>query len=155
MKGFILYVDHKKQLQLFSKSGQNEKNTIHTVRFFRASQLCFKSTSKAFFTFPIIYLVYPNPQSRQIARLFLLSSELGLSHPNAGECVPPPFGSRGRDKLACEIGGWGTQFGRGTDTLVLWVYMYSTLCPNPSSDTPHPYIDSSRLSSERLTPTYK
>ncbi len=57
-------------------------------RFSRASQLCFKSTSKAFFTFPIIYLVYPNPHSRQIARLFLQSSELGLP-PNAGECVPP------------------------------------------------------------------
>jgi hypothetical protein len=48
-------------------------------------------------------------QSRQNARLFLQSSELGLSPtPSpAGLCAPPPlFGSVWRDTLSCGRGGW-------------------------------------------------
>jgi hypothetical protein len=42
-------------------------------------------------------------QSRQSAKLFLQSSELGLPNPSpAGECVPPPFVSWGRGTLAGE-----------------------------------------------------
>jgi hypothetical protein len=51
------------------------------------------------------------PQSRQSARLFLQSSELGL--PCRRVC-PPLFGYGGRDTLACgREGGGGSQFQRG------------------------------------------
>jgi hypothetical protein len=38
---------------------------------------------------------------------------------------PPPFGSEGRDTLACELGGPNSD--EGTDTVVLLVYMYCVL----------------------------
>ncbi len=42
-----------------------------------------------------MFLLYTT-QSRQSARLFLVSSELGPPAPSStGECVPPSFGSRG------------------------------------------------------------
>ncbi len=44
------------------------------------------------------------PQSRQSAKLFLQSLELGLPSP-ARECALPPFGSGGRGTLAAERGG--------------------------------------------------
>ncbi len=49
----------------------------------------------------------PIPQSRQSARLFLQSSELGP----ADKCAPRFRG--GGDTLACGKGGGGSQFGRG------------------------------------------
>ncbi len=53
-------------------------------------------------------------QSKQSAKLFLQSSELGLPHPltpsHAGECVPPPpFVPGGGGTLACGGGGGGGQ----------------------------------------------
>jgi hypothetical protein len=49
----------------------------------------------------------------QSARLFLLSSELGPSHPQTS-ASPRPFGSGGTHSFAGEgVGAWGSQFGRG------------------------------------------
>jgi hypothetical protein len=62
-------------------------------------------------------------------RLFLQSSELGPSTPSpAGECVPSPFGSGRREharliSLAGE-GVGGPDSDEGTDTVVLYVYIY-------------------------------
>jgi hypothetical protein len=54
-------------------------------------------------------------QSRQSAKLFLQSSELGLPHPSpAGECAsPPPLVQVGRGTLACGKGVGEAQFRRG------------------------------------------
>jgi hypothetical protein len=51
-------------------------------------------------------------QSRQIARHFLQSYELGPPHPLTSRRMCPPFGSAG-DTLACGRGDGGSQFGRG------------------------------------------
>ncbi len=57
---------------------------------------------------------YCTSQSRQSARLFLQSSELGPPHPSPRRRVCyPSFGSGGRDTLACGRGGGGSQLGRG------------------------------------------
>jgi hypothetical protein len=49
---------------------------------------------------------WSNAQSRQSAKLFLQSSELGLPQPlNRRPVSPPPFGSGGRGTLAGERGG--------------------------------------------------
>ncbi len=58
------------------------------------------------------------PRSRQSARLFLQSSELGPPHPQASV---PPFGSGGGDTLACVRGGCGVliQTG-GTHYAIAW-----------------------------------
>ncbi len=61
------------------------------------------------------YPSYVEKQSRQNARLFLQSSELGPPTPSpAGLYVPPPFGSGGGDTLACGCGrrGEGSQLGQ-------------------------------------------
>ncbi len=50
-----------------------------------------------------------NPQSRQSARLFLQSSDLGPPHPHRRRMCPP-FGWGG---VACGRGVGGSQFGRG------------------------------------------
>ncbi len=67
------------------------------------------------------------PQSRQSARLFLQSFELGPppAPSPVGECVPPLWfrggGGGGTRSLAGE--GWGPNCDKGTDTVVLLVYM--------------------------------
>ncbi len=70
------------------------------------------------------------PQSRQSARLFLQSSELGPLTPSpAGECVPlpPPFGPGGTHSLAREgRGDKGTEDFRNTEAGNL-VKVYSVL----------------------------
>jgi hypothetical protein len=53
-------------------------------------------------------LGYSQPQSRQSAKLFLQSSELGLPHPLPQASVPPPtLWFRGEGTLACQrrVGG--------------------------------------------------
>jgi len=66
-------------------------------------------------------------QSRQSAKLFLQSSELGLPQPLARRrvTVPPPR-SGGRGTLACERGrGWESpNSDKGTYTVVLFIYTY-------------------------------
>jgi hypothetical protein len=48
-------------------------------------------------------------QSRQMAKLFLQSSELGLSHPLTYRRVgPPPFGSGGGGHTRLRKRGWGS-----------------------------------------------
>jgi hypothetical protein len=70
-----------------------------------------------------------HPQSRQSAKFFLQSLELGLPNPSpARECSPPhPLvrGGGGRGTLTGEIGG-GSQFQRGdiVYTMVLFTCMY-------------------------------
>jgi hypothetical protein len=59
------------------------------------------------------------PHSRQSAKLFLYSSELGLTPSPAGECDPPPFA---RER------GWGSPVSdEGDITLWYFIYMY-TVC---------------------------
>ncbi len=60
-------------------------------------------------------------QSRQSARLFLQSPELGPTPWPWGECVPSLV-LGGRDTLACGIGGGGSQFRRGDGALWLGIY---------------------------------
>ncbi len=83
------------------------------------------------------------PQSRQSARLFLQSSNWGLSSPApspAGECVPPDFGGGGGGVLTCLQERGGSQFRRGDrhcGTLCT-VYVYF-LVFTPFS-TPPPFV---------------
>jgi hypothetical protein len=42
----------------------------------------------------------------------------------AGECVPPPFGPGGGAHSLTGEGVGGSQFRRGTYTVILYVYMY-------------------------------
>ncbi len=57
---------------------------------------------------------YSAPQSRQSAKPFLQSSELGLPHPSpAGECALPPLVRGVRGTLACGKGVGESQFRRG------------------------------------------
>jgi hypothetical protein len=60
-------------------------------------------------------------QSIQSARLSFQSSELGPPAPTRkGMLLPPPFGSKGGDTLACGMGvGRGSNSDEGTDTVVL------------------------------------
>ncbi len=64
-----------------------------------------------------------NAQSRQSARLYIQSSELGHSPTPSppGECAPSTFGSGGEDTLACGsgVGGVTHNSDEGTDTVVL------------------------------------
>jgi hypothetical protein len=81
----------------------------------------------------------PTSQSRQSAKLFLQSSELGLPQPLTRRrvCpVCPPFGSGGRGTLAGERGGGRVPI--PTRENKLWYSMYSTyisymLCPRSCS----------------------
>jgi hypothetical protein len=52
-------------------------------------------------------------QSRQSARLFLQSSELGPPTPSPAGGLCPLFDSGGRDTLSCGTGGGGSPSGRG------------------------------------------
>jgi hypothetical protein len=63
--------------------------------------------------------------SRLSARLFLQSSETGPQTPPFPKrvCPLPPFGSGGAHSLAGEGVGY-PNFDEGTDTLVLYLYMY-------------------------------
>jgi hypothetical protein len=73
----------------------------------------------------------PLPQSRQSAKLFLQSSELGLPHPStAGECAPPPpLVPGGRGTLACRRWGGGIPIPEGTYTVVLYLCVFCTSLP--------------------------
>ena len=73
------------------------------------------------------YLQNYNPQSRQSAKLFLQSSELGLPPPLARRhvCPPPPLvqGEGAPGTLAGVRGGWKSpNSGEGTYTVVLTLY---------------------------------
>jgi hypothetical protein len=70
--------------------------------------------------------LYADPQSRQSAKLFLQSSELGVPRPPpAGECAPPPFGSGGGGHSRYRERGWGSpNSDGGTYTVVLCIYKY-------------------------------
>jgi hypothetical protein len=48
--------------------------------------------------------------------------------------APPPFGSKGGDTLACEVGGTGTQFLQ-LDTLELRVYCHPSTSKSISTQT--------------------
>ncbi len=64
-------------------------------------------------------------QSRQSAKLFLQSSELGVPHPSpAGECAASPLVHGGRGTLVCGKGVGEFQFRRGAYTVVLFIYTY-------------------------------
>ncbi len=68
---------------------------------------------------PQIKSGYWSTQSRQSARLFLQSSELGLPHPlTRSRACPPPLVQRGWDTLACERGGPNSN--EGTYTVVMY-----------------------------------
>ncbi len=70
------------------------------------------------------------PWSKQSARLFLQSSELGILTPSpAGEWPPdPPFGTGGAHTLSGEgVGGPNSDEGTETETVILCVYIY-VLC---------------------------
>jgi hypothetical protein len=56
-------------------------------------------------------------QSRQSARLFLQSSELGLPHPLAHRQVCPPLWLQGRETLAGGRGGGGVSIQTRGQTL--------------------------------------
>ncbi len=73
---------------------------------------------------------YPQ-SSRQSARIFLQSSELGPPTPSpVGECLPP-FGSQGAPALTCGKGGGGSQFGREDRHCgALQKYMYFVMLPD-------------------------
>jgi hypothetical protein len=70
-------------------------------------------------------------QSRQSAKLFTQSSELGLPIPTpspAGWCVrspPPPFGSGG-GHTRLQVRGWGSP--NSTRGQTLWYSIYKLLC---------------------------
>ncbi len=66
-------------------------------------------------------------QSRQSAKLFLQSSELGLPNPSpSGECAPPPFGPGGGGWIHSQgERGWGSpNSDEGTNTVVLFINTY-------------------------------
>ncbi len=70
-------------------------------------------------------------QSRQSAKLFLQSSELGLLQPlTPRRMYPPPFGSGGRVALAGERGGGRVPIPTRGHTLRYSVYI-CTLCCGP------------------------
>jgi hypothetical protein len=72
--------------------------------------------------------VSPAPLSRQSAKLFLQSSEMGLPQPLTRRRVCPPFSSGGRGTLAGERGGWESpNFDEGTYTVVLYLYVLCAL----------------------------
>ncbi len=81
------------------------------------------------------------PQSRQSARIFLQSSELGLPHSLTRRrvCLPLlPFGSGGRThSLAGE--GRSPNSDDGTDTLVLLVYVQYFVCNTVTHKTYRTY----------------
>ncbi len=57
-------------------------------------------------------LCYSDAQSRQSAKLFLQSLELGSPTPlAAGECAPPPFGPGGEGHTRLRVSGWRTTTG--------------------------------------------
>jgi hypothetical protein len=63
-------------------------------------------------------------QSRQSAKLFLQFSELGFPHPLTRKRVCPPLWFRGEGgTLACGRGVGESQIRRGTDTVVLYIYV--------------------------------
>jgi hypothetical protein len=68
--------------------------------------------------------IWAGPQSRQSAKLFLQSSEMGHPQPPTRRRVcPPPFGSGGAHSLAGE--GLGeSQFRRVTYTVVFCIFKY-------------------------------
>ncbi len=70
----------------------------------------------------VLLTVQCTPQSRQIAKLFLQLSELGLSHPLSRRRVSPPPRFWGEDTLACVRGVWGSpNSNEGTYTVVLFI----------------------------------
>jgi hypothetical protein len=74
-----------------------------------------------------------NPQSRQSAKLFLQSSELGLPQPLTRRRVCPPFGSGGRSTLACDRGGGRVPIPTKGHTLWCSIFICTrTLCYNLS-----------------------
>jgi hypothetical protein len=80
---------------------------------------------------------YSSPQSRQSAKLFIQSSELGLPQPLTRRRVcplPPVLGGEGHTRLRERC--WGSpNSDEGTYTVVLFIYMYIvqlTLCSFPS-----------------------
>jgi hypothetical protein len=89
--------------------------------------------------------------SRQNARLFLQTSELGPPHtpPQAGECVPPPFSSgRGHTRLRERGWGGGPNSDEGTDT--------GTVCGTLGVYVPVPYfVEASIELEKRVRQFYK
>jgi hypothetical protein len=75
---------------------------------------------------PLLFLT-SLPQSRQSARPFLQSLELGLPHPSpAGERALPLVQGECTHSLGGE--GWGSpNSNEGPDTVVLFVYLYHVL----------------------------
>ncbi len=73
-------------------------------------------------------------QSRQSAKLFLQSSELGLPNPSpAGECAPPPrFWGKGHTRW-WERGWESPSSDEGTYTVVLLIYTYFVHLANSKS----------------------
>jgi hypothetical protein len=69
---------------------------------------------------------YISAQSRQSAKLFLQSSELGLPHPSpAGECALPPFAWGGGAHSLAREGVGESHFRRGDIHCgTLYIYMY-------------------------------
>ncbi len=75
------------------------------------------------------------PQSRQSAKLFLQSSELGLPTPLAAvECAPHPLVRGGGGRRAHSLAGEGlgeSQFRRGDlHSGALYMYKYFVYCTN-------------------------
>ncbi len=86
-------------------------------------------------------------QSRQSAKLFLLSSELGLPHPSpAGECAPLWFGVEGHTRWR-EKGWESPNSDEGTYTVVLFIYIY-VLCRASLHLRPNSWTKSKQKSSE-------
>ncbi len=82
---------------------------------------------------------YVKTQSRQSARLFLPSSELGLPHPLAPRRVFTPSLVRGEEGYTGEGVGGGTNSGEGTDT---WYSRYiCTLCFKPWTPSTRLFLD--------------
>ncbi len=78
------------------------------------------------------------PQSRQSAKLFLQSSELGLPHPLTRRRVCPPFGS-GRGTLACGRGSGGVPIPTSGHTLWYSIFLCAS-CPCPAPNPPRVQI---------------
>ncbi len=94
------------------------------------------------------------PQSRQSAKLFLQSSELGLPQPITGRRgLPPPLQFRGRGTFAGERGGGRVPI--PTRGHILWysvyIYTYFVRCTLRTKTTGNVHFCTRRMQNKKIT----